>query len=151
MPAHIYPAAKPETSEEQTPPVKKPPPEEILLDDSLVRRLTSLTGDVTVGALKLAVKAGSAPVRMGRSFIGDTDKLKMMKETGSYLSDVRKLADLTISDLIEALDLEDKTLSEAVENGTAVLSFELIPQHIKEVYLHLKFTIEVSLNMSPVG
>ncbi len=126
MPAHIFPTAKPETAEEKTTPEQEPTPEEIFLDDSLVRRLTSLTGDVTVGALKLAVKAGKAPVRMGRSFINDTDKLKMMKETGSYLADVRKLAGLTINDLSEALDLEDKTLLEAVENGTAVLSFELI-------------------------
>lgn len=95
-------------------------------DPSLVRRLTNLTGDVTVGALKLAVKAGGMPVRLGRSIIGDGDKLKMMLETGRYLQDVRKVAGLTISDLNQALDLEDKTLLEAVENGTAALSFELI-------------------------
>jgi transcriptional regulator with XRE-family HTH domain len=100
--------------------------EESLIDESLVRRLTNLTGDVTIGALKLAVKAGGAPVRLGRSFIHDTDKLKMMKETGSYLADLRKLAGLTISDLSDALDLEDKSLLEAVEDGTATLSFELI-------------------------
>ncbi|PIE79618.1 MAG: transcriptional regulator [Chloroflexi bacterium] len=126
MPAHLYPPAQPETPAEKTLPEPDPAPEEIPVDNSLMRRLTSLTGDVTVGALKLAIKAGSAPVRMGRSFISDSDKLKMMKETGSYLADVRKLAGLTISDLNEALDLEDKTLLEAVENGTAVLSFELI-------------------------
>lgn len=125
MPAHIYPPP-PQKKIEPDEPEKELAPEEILLDDSLVRRLTNLTGDVTVGALKLAVKAGSAPVRMGRSFISDTDKLKMMKETGSYLADLRRLAGLTISDLSEALDLEDKTLLEAVENGTATLSFELI-------------------------
>lgn len=127
MPTHIYPPA---THTEKPKPEPQPIPEEILLDqsldDSLVRRLTNLTGDVTLGALKLAVKAGGAPVRLGRSFISDTDKLKMMKETGSYLADVRKLAGLTISDLANALDLEDKSLLEAVENGTAVLSFELI-------------------------
>lgn len=125
MPPHINPtipaaAPKPSTTNDET------PPEKILADDSLVRRLTSLTGDVTFGALKLAVKAGGAPVRLGKSFISDTDKLKMMKETGSYLQDVRKLAGLTINDLSDALDLEDKTLWEAVENGTATLSFELI-------------------------
>jgi len=125
MPTHIYPptTSSPQDKEELE---IEPIPEEILLDESIVRRLTSLTGDVTVGALKLAVKAGSAPVRLGKSFLSDTDKLKMMKETGSYLADVRKLAGLTISDLSDALDLEDKTLLEAVENGTAVLSFELI-------------------------
>lgn len=125
MPAHIYPPATPKKQESEEP-EEELTPEEILLDDSLVRRLTSLTGDVTVGALKLAVKAGSAPVRLGKTFISDADKLKMMKETGSYLADLRKLAGLTISDLSDALDLEDKSLLEAVENGTATLSFELI-------------------------
>jgi transcriptional regulator with XRE-family HTH domain len=129
MPAHIYPPIKPEETKEEKPEEQAlpgEPEEEIILDESLVRRLTSLTGDVTVGAFKLAVKAGRAPVRLGRSFISDADKLKMMKETGSYLADLRKLAGLTISDLSDALDLEDKTLLEAVENGTATLSFELI-------------------------
>ena len=96
------------------------------LDPSLMKRLTNLTGDVTVGALKLAVKAGGMPVRIGKSLITDTDKLKMMKETGSYLQDARRVAGLTIADLNNALDLEDKTLLEAVENGAATLSFELI-------------------------
>ncbi len=95
-------------------------------DPSLVKRLTNLTGDVTVGALKLAVKASGMPVRLGKSIITDGDKLKMMLETGRYLQDVRKVAGLTINDLNHALDLEDKTLLEAVENGTATLSFELI-------------------------
>ncbi|MBE2221817.1 MAG: XRE family transcriptional regulator [Anaerolineae bacterium] len=125
MPTHIYPTASSRTTETEEP-SEAATPEEILLDDSLVRRLTNLTGDVTMGALKLAVKAGKAPVRLGKTFIGDADKLKMMKETGSYLADLRKLAGLTISDLSDALDLEDKTFLEAVENGTATLSFELI-------------------------
>jgi transcriptional regulator with XRE-family HTH domain len=101
-------------------------PETGELDPSIVRRLTNLTGEVTIGALKLAIKAGGVPVRLGKSFINDTDKLKMMKETGSYLQDVRKVAGLTINDLNNALDLDDKTLLEAVESGTATLSFELI-------------------------
>ena len=118
MPAHIIPPATPAAEK----PEEAPTPGKILLDESIVRRLTNLTG----GALKLAVKAGSVPVRLGKSFITDADKLKMMKETGSYLQDVRKVAGLTISDLNDALDLEDKSLLEAVENGTAALSFELI-------------------------
>lgn len=131
MPAHIYPPTtpaplEPDDAKKEPAPQEPSPEEEIMLDESLVRRLTNLTGDVTFGALKLAVKAGGAPVRLGRSFISDTDKLKMMKETGSYLADLRRLAGLTISDLSEALDLEDKSLLEAVEDGTATLSFELI-------------------------
>ncbi len=133
------PARKPNGSEHELiiPPPKAaaPPPEKMEPeppdetrdhDPSLVKRLTSLTGDVTVGALKLAVKAGGMPVRLGKSIITDGDKLKMMVETGRYVHDVRQVAGLTIADLNNALDLEDKTLLEAVENGAATLSFELI-------------------------
>lgn len=129
MPVHTTPPASEKPQKSAAPdkaPSKNTSPEEAVIDESLVRRLTNLTGDVTVGALKLAVKAGTVPVRLGKSFISDADKLKMMQETGSYLKDVRELAGLTISDLAHALNLEDKSLLEAVENGTAVLSFELI-------------------------
>ncbi len=125
---YILPPKKAEDAQppagEATPQTQETQPEAD--DPSLVRRLTNLTGDVTVGALKLAVKAGGVPVRLGKSIITDTDKLKMMMETGRYLHDVRQVAGLTINDLNHALDLEDKTLLEAVENGTATLSFELI-------------------------
>ncbi|MFO7681727.1 MAG: XRE family transcriptional regulator [Chloroflexota bacterium] len=130
MPAHpqsTKTVSTPSPAEEKNETLAEPiTPEDILLDESIVRRLTNLTGDVTFGALKLAVKAGAAPMRLGKSFITDTDKLKMMKETGSYLKDVREVAGLTVSDLAAALNLEDKSLLEAVEDGTAVLSFELI-------------------------
>ncbi|MCA9873432.1 MAG: hypothetical protein KC441_07245 [Anaerolineales bacterium] len=124
----ILPPKKPEAEASPAGDVPAPQPENEPAEDdpSLVKRLTNLTGDVTVGALKLAVKAGSVPVRLGKSIITDTDKLKMMVETGRYLHDVRQVAGLTIGDLNRALDLEDKTLLEAVENGTATLSFELI-------------------------
>lgn len=52
--------------------------------------------------------------------------LKLMKETGSYISELRDVAGITRSELSEAMDLEDQSLMEAVEAGTATLSFELI-------------------------
>jgi len=127
---YILPPKSPQAAKPAAPPPPAPKdttePAADETDPSLVKRLTNLTGDVTVGALKLAVKAGGVPMRLGKSLITDGDKLKMMVETGRYLQDVRKVAGLTISDLNHALDLEDKTLLEAVENGTATLSFELI-------------------------
>ena len=116
----------PKPSASVTPQKESEAPSGEEIDPSLVKRLTTLTSDVTVGALKLAVKAGGVPVRIGKSIITDGDKLKMMLETGRYLQDVRQVAGLTITDLNQALDLEDKTLLEAVENGTATLSFELV-------------------------
>jgi transcriptional regulator with XRE-family HTH domain len=64
-------------------------------------------------------------MRVGRSMLRP-ERLELMQETGSYLRDAREVAGLTLMELSEALDLEDKSLLEAVENGTATLSFELI-------------------------
>ncbi|PKN60493.1 MAG: hypothetical protein CVU53_02815 [Deltaproteobacteria bacterium HGW-Deltaproteobacteria-11] len=50
----------------------------------------------------------------------------MMQETGACLKDLREMAGLTRSELSEAVDLSDQSLLEAVENGAATLSFELI-------------------------
>ena len=49
-----------------------------------------------------------------------------MKETGAFIQDSRKVAGLTLDELSEAMNLDDKSLLEAVENGTAALSFELV-------------------------
>lgn len=149
-------AAPPPLIEEPEPNEPEPTPaplpkEKSELDESLLHRLTSLTGDVTISALRLAVKAGSVPVRLSRTFIADADKLKMMKETGSYLKDVRELAGLTISDLSDALNLEDKSLLEAVENGTAVLSFELILRSAALLARHdpLPFVMRMTRTYNP--
>ncbi|MCB8987508.1 MAG: hypothetical protein H6661_07140 [Ardenticatenaceae bacterium] len=63
----ILPPKKPEAEASPAGDVPTPQPENEPAEDdpSLVKRLTNLTGDVTVGALKLAVKAGSVPVRLG--------------------------------------------------------------------------------------
>lgn len=50
----------------------------------------------------------------------------MRREAGRTLREFRELAGLTVEDLSAALDLRDRSLLEAVENGTATLSFELI-------------------------
>lgn len=156
MPAYTVPTTpppsqKPAPSAAPQAPPQNTPPEEPLLDESLVQRLANLTSDVTVGALKLAVKAGTAPVRLGKSFIGDADKFKMMKETGSYLKDVREVAGLTVSDLANALNLEDKSVLEAVENGTAVLSFELILRSASLLARHdpLPFIMRMTRTYNP--
>ncbi len=79
-------------------------------------------------ALKLAAKAGDASWQVGKAILLTTspENEKMMQETGACLKDLRELAGLTRSELSEALDLSDQSLLEAVENGTATLSFELI-------------------------
>lgn len=76
------------------------------------------------GARLVAATAGTS-FRIGRAMLRP-ERLAMMQETGLYLRDLREIAGLTLMELSESLDLEDKTLLEAVENGTATLSFELI-------------------------
>ena len=49
-----------------------------------------------------------------------------MVSAGQSLKDLREVAGLTVNELSEAINLKDKTVIEAVENGTATLSFELI-------------------------
>ena len=49
-----------------------------------------------------------------------------MLAAGQSLKDLREVAGLTANELADAMQLKDKSIIEAVENGTATLSFELI-------------------------
>jgi transcriptional regulator with XRE-family HTH domain len=94
---------------------------------SLIARLTdlaeALTADLTTGALRLAARAGAAPLQM---LLGEPANPKMAHEAGAYLRELRELAGLTRRELSDALQLRDQSLLKAVENGTATLSVELI-------------------------
>ncbi len=50
----------------------------------------------------------------------------MRREAGRTVRELRELAGLTVDELAAALDLRDRSVLEAVEDGTATLSFELI-------------------------
>ena len=92
---------------------------------SLFNRLAQLpiglAGEMARGTVKLA----GASLRVGRAML-NPERLEMMREAGLYIRDVREVTGLTLTELSEALDLEDKSLLEAVEAGTKTLSFELI-------------------------
>lgn len=94
-------------------------------EESLTARLAKLPFDLTKEAFRMAGKAGSVPFKVGRAML-QPERLEMMAEAGRSLRDMREVAGLTLMELSEAVDLEDKTLLEAVERGTATLSFELI-------------------------
>lgn len=66
------------------------------------------------------------PLRVGKALFLRPEQAERMKEAGLMLKDLREVAGLTRDELGEALDLKDHSLIEAVENGTAILSFELI-------------------------
>ncbi|AZT83458.1 XRE family transcriptional regulator [Marinobacter sp. NP-4(2019)] len=89
---------------------------------SLVNRITGMTGS----ALRFAARSTDTSLRVGRALINSQDQLRMMLTAGQSLRDIREVAGLTLSEMSEALNLKDKSVLEAVENGTATLSFELI-------------------------
>ncbi|WP_349560290.1 helix-turn-helix transcriptional regulator [Marinobacter sp. NFXS9] len=91
-------------------------------EDSLVDRLTDFTGS----AFRFALRTTDTSIKAGRALLNSQDKLRMMLAAGDSLKDIREVAGLTLNEMSEALDLRDKSLLEAIENGTATLSFELI-------------------------
>jgi transcriptional regulator with XRE-family HTH domain len=93
-------------------------------EPSLLLQLSSLATSV----FQLAAKAGDASWKVGKALLLTTspEHAAMMQETGAFLKELRELAGLTRTELAEAVDLSDQSLLEAVENGTATLSFELI-------------------------
>lgn len=91
-------------------------------EDSLVDRLSDLTGS----AFRFALRTTDASMRAGRALLKSQDQLRMMLAAGDSLKDIREVAGLTLNEMAEALDLRDKSFLEAVEDGTATLSFELI-------------------------
>ncbi|WP_166269351.1 helix-turn-helix domain-containing protein [Marinobacter caseinilyticus] len=91
-------------------------------EDSLVDRIA----DLTSSALRFAARSTDTSLRVGRALKKSQDQLKFMLATGQSLQDIREVAGLTLSEMSEALNLKDKTVLEAIENGTATLSFELI-------------------------
>lgn len=91
-------------------------------DESLIDRISGLTSS----AFKFAKRTTETSFKVGKALMQSQDQLKLMLSAGQSLKDLREVAGLTISELSDALNLKDKSLLEAVENGTATLSFELI-------------------------
>lgn len=90
--------------------------------DSIVTRIAGLTGS----ALRFAARSTDTSLKVGRALMNSQDQLRMMLVAGNSLRDIREVAGLTLSEMSEALNLKDKSVLEAIENGTATLSFELI-------------------------
>ncbi|MDX1816436.1 MAG: helix-turn-helix transcriptional regulator [Marinobacter sp.] len=90
--------------------------------EGIVDRLFQLTGS----ALRLGARATDTSLRFGRALMHSQDQLRAMLIAGQSLKDIREVAGLTLSEMSEALNLRDKSVLEAIENGTATLSFELI-------------------------
>jgi transcriptional regulator with XRE-family HTH domain len=123
-----------------------------------LKKAKEITGDLTSNALQLALRKGEGPFRMGSSLllgrasgVMSPEQLEAMKEAGSYLHDIRETTGLTLKDLADALQLADTSLLEAVENGTATLSFDLILRISALVARHdpLPFIIRFARTYNP--
>lgn len=90
--------------------------------DGIIDRIVGFTGS----ALRLGARATDTSLRVGRALVNSQDQLRTMLAAGQSLKDIREVAGLTLSEMSEALNLKDKSLLEAIENGTSTLSFELI-------------------------
>ncbi|WP_417519245.1 helix-turn-helix domain-containing protein [Marinobacter sp.] len=90
--------------------------------EGIIDRLASLTGS----AFRLGARATDTSLRVGKALINSQDQLRAMLAAGQSLKDIREVAGLTLSEMSDALDLRDKSVLEAIENGTTTLSFELI-------------------------
>src|SRR5690554_6983827 len=90
--------------------------------EGILERIAGFTGS----ALRLGARATDTSLRVGRALINSQDQLRAMLTAGQSLKDIREVAGLTLSEMSEALNLKDKSLLEAIENGTSTLSFELI-------------------------
>lgn len=108
-------------SQEKVDELRKPAASE-KAPEGIIDRLASLAGS----AFRFGARATDTSLRVGRILINSQDQLRAMLAAGQSLKDIREVAGLTLSEMSEALNLSDKSVLEAIENGTATLSFELI-------------------------
>jgi len=106
---------------------------------TLEQQLTALFGsfsDLTSNAMKRVSDTWEGAVKSKeRAFsnkgsesskLSGPDRLRKMADAGESLRDLRQVAGLTVSDISKALNLKDKSVIEAVEDGKEALSLEMI-------------------------
>jgi transcriptional regulator with XRE-family HTH domain len=92
------------------------------LQSALARGLEALTSGVS----ERMAASGGVGFRVGKALLLSPGGAHMRREAGRTLRELRELAGLTVEELADALEVSDRSLLEAVEKGTATLSFELI-------------------------
>jgi len=114
-----------EAGKRQQPLNKRSRPEPLVSEEAFTQ-LFERVGSAAGQAFNLAKRTTGTSYKVGKALIQSQDQLKLMVSAGQSLKDLREVAGLTVSELSEAIQLKDKSILEAVENGTATLSFELI-------------------------
>ena len=98
----------------------EPPP------PTMLSTFAAMTGDAAGGAIAFLLDATGDPLGLKPLLAGPAHPGKLAREAGNYVHELRELAGLTVNDLARALELRDSSYLEAVEAGTATLSFDLI-------------------------
>lgn len=102
---------------------------------NLLGQVSSLTLNLSRSAVgTLASRVGGMTLRIGSTLILDqaqrrgmsAEQRAWMQRAGVAIHDARVTAGLSLDGLAAALDLEDKTLLQAMEQGSATVSFEMI-------------------------
>lgn len=115
-------ATKP--SRRRAPRRKKPAPDESA-QLTVLSGLAAMTGDAAGSAINFLLNVTGDPLGLKPLLSGPAHPGKLTREAGHYVRELRELAGLTVSDLTRALELSDSSYLEAVEAGTATLSFDL--------------------------
>lgn len=95
-------------------------------EPSLLSKLMDLPGSVAGSALNFVVKKTEVPLRVGKALLLKPDQAEVLEKAGKTFRELREVAGVTLDELAQEINLKDKSLLEAVENGSATLSFELI-------------------------
>jgi transcriptional regulator with XRE-family HTH domain len=77
-------------------------------------------------AMHAATSMSQVEGRIGRALSKSQEHLALLVGAGHSIKDIRRVAGLTLSEMSEALNIKDKSVLQAVEDGTSTLSFELI-------------------------
>lgn len=129
-------------------------------EKTLIGQMAGITAGLSKSAMKsIATKAGSLSFKVGKTIILSKEQLKnyspeqrdWMLRAGMAVQDARQVAGLTLDELNEVLDLDDKTLLKAVEQGSATLSFDLIVRLTSLLARHdpIPFVVNVIRGYNP--
>ena len=114
---------------------------------SVVKMLLGMTS----AAVKLISTGATVSEKVGKAVLSSPERLKIIKEAGAYLKDLREVAGLTRKDVSRTIRLADDSFLAAVENGTATLSFELILRMAALLARHdpIPFIIKLTRTYNP--
>jgi transcriptional regulator with XRE-family HTH domain len=115
----------PATSRRRAPRRRKAEPD-ASAEVTVLSGLAAMTGDAAGSAINFLLNVTGDPLGLKGLLSGPAHPGRLAREAGKYVRELRELAGLTIDDLARALELSDSSYLEAVEAGTATLSFDLV-------------------------